>query len=67
MTTRMYDRRALNEYLNLRADQLPYLAILAANDLVDQQSVRVSENLVVKFHYIYNERIRRFKFPQIVA
>lgn len=42
MTTRLYDRRRLNAHLSLQTNELPYLAILAGNDLVDRKLLKVS-------------------------
>lgn len=44
----MYDRVELCKYLNIAVDQLPLLAILAGNDMVDFETLKVS-----KFFEIY--------------
>lgn len=43
MTTRLLDRRALMEHLGLRLDQLPLLAILIGNDIIDPRLLIVSD------------------------
>lgn len=41
-TTLLYDPEALSKYLRLEEDQLPLLAILAGNDLIDHEILQVS-------------------------
>lgn len=43
MTTLLYDRQKLIDCLNIRNDQLPLLAVLAGNDLLPHEELRVSE------------------------
>lgn len=42
-TTVVYDRNKLCRYLKIEKYQLPLLAILAGNDYVDFESLRVSK------------------------
>ncbi len=42
MTTRLYDRAKLCQYLKMEVKQLPLLSILAGNDLIPFHSLRVN-------------------------
>lgn len=43
MTALFYDRSELAQYLNIEKEELPLLAILAGNDYIDYESLKVSK------------------------
>lgn len=50
MKTVLYDREKLANYLNIEVNQLPILALLAGNDLIPLESVRV---IIFILKYLY--------------
>lgn len=52
MTTLLYDRSELVQYLNIQEEELPLFAILAGNDYIDHDTLKVSI-----LAYTYKEQI----------